>query len=45
MSVEQLSQSNLFTAGHAAYALQSVGAHNEIKESHAGDVWIIYSLS
>lgn len=31
-----LSKRNLFTVGHAAHALQS--AHNEIKESHAGDV-------
>lgn len=45
MSVEQLSKGNLFTGGLAAHALQSICAHNEIKESHAGDVWIIYSLS
>lgn len=45
MSVEQLSKENLFTMGHFAHALQSIWAYNEIKESHTGDVWIIYSLS
>ena len=43
MSVEQLSKRN--PVGRAAHALQSVCARNEIKESHAGDVWIIHNLS
>ena len=44
-AVRRLSEGNLFTEGRAAHALQSICAHNKIKESHPCDLWIIYILS